>query len=100
MFPEQAATYVENPDGITWRVKKVLAVALNEGEFTADGEDPLPEVSTEEVWRRGHEYLATIHTGRKTMNQWAVHGRILDKLFLKFIQRHALLRQKGRGNWL
>lgn len=27
VFPEQAKMYVENPDGITWRVRKVLAAA-------------------------------------------------------------------------
>jgi len=27
VFPEQAAMYLENPDGITWRVQKVLAAA-------------------------------------------------------------------------
>ena len=27
VFPEQAAMYRENPDGITWRVRKVLAAA-------------------------------------------------------------------------
>lgn len=27
VFPEQAKMYVENPDGITWRVRKVLAMA-------------------------------------------------------------------------
>jgi hypothetical protein len=29
VFPEQAAMCRENPDGITWRVKKVLAIALS-----------------------------------------------------------------------
>ncbi|HTL74232.1 MAG TPA: tyrosine-type recombinase/integrase [bacterium] len=27
VFPEQAKMYLENPDGITWRVRKVLAAA-------------------------------------------------------------------------
>ena len=30
VFPEQARMYLENPDGITWRVKKILAVGLGE----------------------------------------------------------------------
>src|SRR5208283_1745728 len=30
VFPEQARMYLENPDGITWRVKKILAVGLVE----------------------------------------------------------------------
>src|SRR5205823_3181370 len=27
VFPEQAAMYLENPDGITWRVRKIFAAA-------------------------------------------------------------------------
>ena len=36
VFPDQAKMYEENPDGITWRVKKILVVALGESEL--DGE--------------------------------------------------------------
>ena len=60
VFPEQAAMYLENPDGITWRVKKVLALALREDGDDPEGVDMLPEVSAEEVRRRGHEYIATL----------------------------------------
>ena len=42
VFPEQATMYLENPDGITWRVRKVLAAAgfrddeANEKEATGE----------------------------------------------------------------
>jgi integrase len=60
VFPEQAEMYLENPDGITWRVKKVLALALREDGDDPEDEDTLPEVSAEELRRRGHKYLATL----------------------------------------
>ncbi len=60
VFPEQAAMYLENPDGITWRVKKVLALALREDGDDPEDADTLPEVSAEELLRRGHEYIATL----------------------------------------
>ncbi len=73
VFPEQAAMYQENPDGITWRVKKVLAVALREG--GADGgEDLLPEASREELSRRGHEYLAKLPETAKKAHMTTVFG--------------------------
>jgi integrase len=46
VFPDQAAMYEENPDGITWRVKKVLAGALGGVEEAADA---LPEASEAEM---------------------------------------------------
>mgnify|MGYP000848875736 CR=1 FL=1 len=52
--------YLENPDGITWRVKKVLAVALGEGQEGETGESALPEVSEAEARQRGLEYLAKL----------------------------------------
>ena len=55
VFPDKARMYLDNPDGITWRVKKILAVALGEapdGEDEKD-EDRLPEVPAEEARQRG-----------------------------------------------
>ena len=59
VFADQAAMYRENPDGITWRVKKVLAVALREGGEDGD-KNILPELSAEAMRRRGHEYIAKL----------------------------------------
>jgi len=38
VFPEQAKMYLENPDGITWRVQKVLAVAGFRDDETEESE--------------------------------------------------------------
>ena len=58
-FPKQAEMYANNPDGITWRVKQVLAKALRR----AHDPKALPEVSPEEVRCRGLEYLDGLRRG-------------------------------------
>jgi integrase len=64
VFPEQAQMYLENPDGITWRVKKILAVAL--GEATDNGETKaLSEVSETEARKRGEEFINKLPEGEK-----------------------------------
>ncbi len=65
VFPDQAAMYLENPDGITWRVRKVLAMALREDGDDLDDEKLLPEVTPAELLRRGHEYLTTLPNSSK-----------------------------------
>lgn len=65
VFPEQAAMYQENPDGITWRVKKVLVVALGESPKGEDGETGLPEVPKEEALRRGMEFISKVDNEEK-----------------------------------
>ncbi len=60
VFPEQAQMYRENPDGITWRVKKVLAVALSSPLPLTQDKNLLPEVSSDEIMRRGLEFLGNI----------------------------------------
>ena len=62
-FPAQAAMYRDNPDGITRRVKRVLARALQ-----PPGSRPgqsRPEVPDEEVRRRGEAYLAGLPASHK-----------------------------------
>ncbi|MGZ4974570.1 MAG: tyrosine-type recombinase/integrase, partial [Limisphaerales bacterium] len=49
VFPKQAAMYTDNPDGITWRVRKVLALAgfkdtENEVEAKAETDDEKPGI--------------------------------------------------------
>src|SRR5208283_3437046 len=58
VFPEVARMYLDNPDGITWRVKKVLAAGL--GEAVVDGDDTkvLLKVSDEEARKRGEDFIA------------------------------------------
>jgi hypothetical protein len=65
VFPEQAKMYLENPDGITWRVKKILAVGLGEPVVEADEKKALPELSTDETRKRGETYIATLPDGEK-----------------------------------
>jgi len=65
VFPEVARMYMENPDGITWRVKKVLAAGL--GEAVVDGDDTkvLLKVSDEEARKRGEDFIAKLPDGTK-----------------------------------
>jgi len=74
VFPEQAQMYLENPDGITWRVKKVLAVALGEGEG-AEGEPALPTVSRAELQRRGLAWIEGLPASPKKEHLRAVFER-------------------------
>jgi len=48
VFSEQAAMYLENPDGITWRVQKVLAAAGFRDDET-DGSEPVANEAAQEV---------------------------------------------------
>jgi len=54
VFPEQAAMYLENPDGITWRVKTVLVEAFTED---PESEELLPEFSHDETSKMAHAYI-------------------------------------------
>lgn len=74
VFPEQAKMYLENPDGITWRVKKILAVGLGESATggTANAENELPVVSETEARARGEKYIATLPEGEKRARMTAV----------------------------
>lgn len=75
VFPDQAAMYVDNPDGITWRVKKVLAVALGGVEAATDA---LPEVSGDEARRRGNEFVARLPESDKKQRMLAVFNAYMD----------------------
>ncbi|MCE9615084.1 MAG: tyrosine-type recombinase/integrase [Lentisphaerae bacterium] len=55
VFPEAAAMYLANPDGITWRVKGVLAEAFKR-KAVASGK-VLPEALPVDVLRLGREFL-------------------------------------------
>ena len=72
VFPDAARMYLENPDGITWRVKKILAVGL--GEAVDDGEKTkaLPEVSDAEARKRGEDFIAKLPEGEKRGRMAAV----------------------------
>jgi integrase len=62
VFPDQAEMYLTNADGITWRVKKILAVALGGKETKSNVPPALP---AEEVKERGNSYIASLPDGQK-----------------------------------
>ena len=78
VFPEQAKMYSENPDGITWRVKKILAVALGEPVVEAEDTTGLPTLSTEETRKRGEAYIATLPEVEKRARLTAVFKLYMD----------------------
>ncbi len=50
VFPEQAAMYQENPDGITWRVQKVLAAAgFRDDELETANENAIEQESDKPI---------------------------------------------------
>lgn len=55
VFPEQAAMYQENPDGITWRVKRVLADV-----FQQPQENIGSQLSPEDIRKKVSSYLAKL----------------------------------------
>jgi integrase len=63
VFPEQAAMYKKTPDGITWRVKKVITEAFKLKAVAAG--DIFREASPEEVREKAYEYLASLGTVAK-----------------------------------
>jgi hypothetical protein len=75
VFPDQAEMYEENPDGITWRVKKVLAVALGGVEAAAEA---LPEVSEAETRQRGQVFIASLPDSDKKQRMLAVFNAYMD----------------------
>jgi len=78
VFPEQAKMYLENADGITWRVKKILAVGLGEPVEAGDDSKALPEVSTDEARERGEKYIAALPDGEKRARMAAVFKFYMD----------------------
>ena len=73
-FPDAAAMYRENPDGITWRVKKVLTRA-----FMEDDEDAFPELSARQTRERGRAYLAGLPECEKTERMKRVFEMYMDR---------------------
>ena len=55
VFPEQAAMYQENPDGITWRVKRVLA-----GVFHKAQDNTASQLTPEEIRTQVSTHLASL----------------------------------------
>jgi integrase len=124
VFPEQAQMYLENPDGITWRVKKVLASALASTGSTADDTDgrglgkskhptsnaehrtpnidgeALPEVSREEARRKGLEYIASLAEGEKRGRMTTVFNAYMDGKSLKAVVAESGVSRGSASNYL
>ena len=75
VFPDQAAMYLKNSHGISWRVKKILTAALRE---KVGDREAVPETPIEEVRVKGHAYLATLGRAPKTLRMAAVFEAYLD----------------------
>jgi integrase len=86
-FPKAAEMYRNNPDGITWRVKQVLAKALKEPRATKDPA-ALPEVSSETVRSRVVACLDGLEDKNRAQKLWRVFeayhgGASLDEVIAK-----------------
>jgi integrase len=76
-FPDAAKMYETNPDGITWRVKQVLAKALDEG--NGEGEKrPLPPLSSDETRSRGLAYIDRLGETSKAERMREVFTAYMD----------------------
>ncbi|MBX3744130.1 MAG: tyrosine-type recombinase/integrase [Verrucomicrobiae bacterium] len=70
-FPEAAQMYQNNPDGITWRVKQVIARAL-ESMAKPDAPALPPPASAEEVRTRVDAYLTKLGESKRAVRLRAV----------------------------
>lgn len=75
VFPGQAAMYQENPDGITWRVKKVLVEAFSED---SDVEEKLLQAPAEEVREKAHAYIESLGATTKAARMLQASDLYLD----------------------
>jgi integrase len=75
-FPEAAEMYKNNPDGITWRVKQILARAL--GPKAVDEGRLLPAVSPDETRSRGLAYIDSLGDTSKAARMREVFTAYMD----------------------
>lgn len=75
-FPDAARMYQSNPDGITWRVKQIVAEALA-AKARAEGKLP-PVAAPEEVRTKANQYLAALPPGGRTAKMREVLNRYLE----------------------
>ncbi len=76
-FPDSAKMYETNPDGITWRVKQVLAKALDHGD-DSDENRSLPPLSSDETRSRGLAYIDNLGAPAKAARMREVFTAYLD----------------------
>jgi integrase len=75
-FPEAAEMYSNNPDGITWRVKQVLARAL--AQTAVDEGRLLPAASPDETRSRGLAYIDSLGDTPKAARMREVFTAYMD----------------------
>lgn len=75
-FPEAAAMYQSNPDGISWRVKKILVRAFSDDEAEEAGLPTLPEAETR---ARCLAYLDGLPSSEKVERMRSVFLMYMDK---------------------
>jgi len=75
-FPEAAEMYRNNPDGITWRVKQVLARAL--AQAAVDEGRLLPAVSPDETRSRGLAYIDSLGDTPKAARMREIFTAYMD----------------------
>jgi len=100
VFREQAAMYLENPDGITWRVKKVLAMALRPDGDAAEAVELLPEVSVLEATRRGLKYIETLPDSSKKESMRQVFESYASGITLCGAAEQAEVSKGSASNYL
>ena len=91
VFPEQAKMYLENADGITWRVKKILAISLGESapDGTASTENELPVISETEARAQGAKYIASLPEGEKRDRMATVFKLYMDGQNIQAVMKAA-----------
>jgi integrase len=90
-FPEAAAMYQSNPDGITWRVKQVLAKALTSNGPVVSG-SKLEDRG--ELLRRGREYIESLGNLKRAVRMREVFERYMEG---KTLDEVMVLTNSSRG---
>ena len=88
--------YRENPDGITWRVQKILTKAFTDESH----EKPLPSLSKTETHRRGDEYLVRLASSDKTTRMRQVFEMYMDGKKMKEIMAAAQVSKGSVSGYL
>jgi hypothetical protein len=98
VFPEVARMYLDNPDGITWRVKKVLAAGL--GEAVVDDTKVLLKVSDEEARKRGEDFIATLPDAAKRERMGLVFKLYMEGKNIEAVTAGAKASKGGVSGYL
>ncbi len=93
--------YLENPDGITWRVKKILAVGLKQmSENGSQKTELLPEVLDAEARKRGETFIAALPEGEKRTRMSSVFNLYMDGQNLQAVMVGAKVSKGSASGYL